>query len=105
MKQEAVLPPPPEATNTGIVELSVENMKAAGQATVDGAVFVGKMSLEGAKAVGSATVDGAVFVGKMSLDGAKAVGEGVTHDPGRASNTLEGCTECSAVNAGAADSA
>ena len=77
MKQEAVLPPPPEATNTGIVELSVENMKAAGLATVDGAVFVGKMSLEGAKAVGSATVDGAVFVGKMSLDGAKAVGEGV----------------------------
>ena len=84
-----MLPPPPEATNTGIVELSVENMKAAGLATVDGAVFVGKMSLEGAKAVGSATVDGAVFVGKMSLDGAKAVGEGVKATGGLVASGLE----------------
>jgi len=100
MKQEAVLPPPPEATNTGIVELSVENMKAAGQATVDGAVFVGKMSLEGAKAVGSATVDGAVFVGKMSLDGAKAVGEGVKATGGLLVTGLEKTFELLGLAAG-----
>ena len=99
-KSEAVLPPPPEATNTGIVEQSVENMKAAGLATVDGAVFVGKMSLEGAKAVGSATVDGAVFVGKMSLDGAKAVGEGVKATGGLLVTGLEKTFELLGLTAG-----